>query len=170
MTAENDDTRYLRAELMMRMVVQNVVVTANALLFLPVAALIIGGVGAAAAMACAYTVTVAILAAIWCHHGARQAQIKRYLLLVERKRGVAESWEQWLPRHPVGGRLGARWVISTKIPFIATTTSTALLGLSFDTTPWAIGLTIANTIGVAITALLLWTNPKEGLDSGDGRD
>lgn len=161
----HEDVRYLRSELLFRMAVQNAVLILNAVLFLGVAALQTSGVSAAAALACAYSGAATVLAAIWCHHGARQAQIKHYLLEVERREpaaGSGESWESWLPRHRIGGRLGARWVISTKLPFVATTGGAWLLALIFDRTPWWLPLTGVNLLVIAALAALLWTNPKEG--------
>ena len=156
------DVRYLQSELMMRMIVQNIVIITNALLFLPVAASMIVGIRAAATMALAYTITATILAAVWCHHGARQAQIKHYILLSEVGRGAAESWEIWLPNNRSPGFLGARWVISTKVPFVTTTATACLLGFAFDTTTLNVSVTTLNMLVIAGLTILLWTNPKEG--------
>lgn len=160
---DRDDALYLRSELLMRMKVQNGVLILNAILFLSVAALQTSRFCAAAPLGLAYTITAFVLAAIWCHHGARQAQIKQYLLLLQQRQSVNESWESWLPRNRIGGRLGARWVISTKLPFLATTLAACLLGCAFDPEAWIVPMTVANMLSIAMLAALLWTNPKEGL-------
>lgn len=153
----------LRRELLLRMAVQNVTL---------IGAILIAGVGlvlqirsadAAGAFALATCVTVALLVLIWCHQGARQAQIKDYLLILERRYSTSSGWETWLPTHPVGGVLGSRWFISTKGVFMAAMLAPCTAGFILDEMePNILATSAACLISASAIALLL-SNPKERL-------
>ncbi|WP_234151914.1 hypothetical protein [Sphingobium sufflavum] len=159
-----EDMRYLRSELLFRMAVQNLILIMNALVFLGTTILQIVLGRHAASIGLVFILFSGMISAIWCHHGARQAQIKSYLLTLQERQSILESWEDWLPRNRHYGFLGSRWFISTKAIFILGAIVECAAGLIFDHSPFGVSLTIANACGVAVMSWLLLTNPKEGLD------
>jgi hypothetical protein len=158
-----EDIRFLRSELLFRMRVQNIVLILNAIAFFAAIVIQVEFATRPAIIGVAYIALYCILSATWCHHGARQMQIKAYLLTFERRFGMQESWESWLPRHPVRGLLGARWFISTKAPLIATAAMACVVGALLDTSPHALPATLIGACCVLGSSALLLTNPKEGL-------
>lgn len=160
-----EDMRFLKQELLFRMFVQNSVIILNAIAFLVIAIVQFHEPRHASATGTIFVLFSCILSAIWCHHGARQAQIKSYILALQARYHSHQGWEQWLPLNRVDGLLGSRWFISTKATFIAGAATSCAIGVLIDTSPAALIYGIAGTVAIlAMTALLL-TNPKEGLTS-----
>lgn len=162
---ENHDIIYLRNELLLRITLQNITLILNGLVFVISCFLQIYSPNRSALIGMTYIFFSVLLSAMWCHHGARQMQIKSYLIVQEGRFAIENSWESWLPRHPVGGLLGARWFISTKAPLICTATVTCVLGALLDTTELALPATVLSLCGVAVSSIILLTNPKEGLEA-----
>ena len=69
---EREDAIYLKRELLLRMGVQNGVIMLNAVLFLVTADLQFLLDRHPAPIALGFSLFTAILASVWCHHGARQ--------------------------------------------------------------------------------------------------
>lgn len=158
--SDRDEMRSLRAEMMVRIIFQNILILLCLALF-AIAGFIAAAVpGSAIPAAFCYSLTCLFLAAAWCHHGVRQAQIKTYVMRMERRQGRLDSWESWLPHNRLGGWLGSRWVISTKLPLVVLPTAA---------TVWAAHaggaaerpLLLVNAVLIAIGGWLLWTNPRE---------
>lgn len=162
-----EDLRFLKKELLFRMFVQNSIIILNAIVFLAVATIQVHEVRHASATGTIFVLFSCILSAIWCHHGARQAQIKCYLLTLHARYNSSEGWEQWLPLNHVDGLLGSRWFISTKATFIASAAISCVIGVLIDPSPddWICG--IAGMGAILAMAALLLTNPKEGLSSAE---
>jgi len=110
-----DEHQALRAEIYLRIILQN---TCLMLLTLFFAIFCVAQILLPAwrfHLAVAFGVTAAMLSMFWTHSGARTLQIKTYLAeqLEPRLRDGA-SWEVWHTRRRVAGLLGSRWFISTK--------------------------------------------------------
>lgn len=160
---EASDVRYLQREMLFRMFVQNVSILLNATAFLVVVVVQNVIASAASGLALGFCLFSAVLAAIWCHHGARQAQIKDYLMLVQSRLTQADTWESWLPRNGYSGLLGSRWFVSTKATFIASALAASLFGWLLDNSPHApVVAAISLVVSLCASALLL-SNPKEGV-------
>lgn len=136
--AAPDDLRYLQRELLFRMAVQNMTILFNALALIVVLAIQYAFARSAAGIGFTFALIAAIMAAIWCHHGARQAQIKTYILILRTSNSATTSWESWLPHHGYKGLLGSRWFISTKAVFRGSSLAALLLGIVLDRS--AVGL------------------------------
>ncbi len=148
------------------MAVQNMTILLNALALIVVLAIQYACARSAAGMGFAFALFTAIMAAVWCHHGARQAQIKIYILILRTSSSATTSWESWLPNHGYKGLLGSRWFISTKAVFIGSSLSALLLGILLDRSAVGLFLTGLGFIVWLTAAALLLTNPKEGLPPG----
>lgn len=154
----------LRKEMLLRIAVQN-------LLLLMIGPMLVAAVIAEIALErSSGLVTLAFLAAtggmalMWCHHGVRQAQLKAYLLILESRLGSAHGWESWLPNNRVGGRLGSRWLVSTKGVFLGCQVAAIVAAaLSAADRPW-VWMPIAALLFLG-TAFFLLINPKEGLEA-----
>jgi hypothetical protein len=162
---EREDAIYLKRELLLRMGVQNGVIVLNAILFLATADLQFLLAHHPAHIALGFGLFAAILASIWCHHGARQAQIKQYLLLLQSRHATDEGWEGWLPRHGLTGLLGSRWFLSTKATFIGSILALGGNGLYLDHSAEGIRVTVLTMLVLAGVTLLLLGNPKEQLEA-----
>lgn len=150
----------LRSELRLRILLQNTLLILCVVAFgllAPVAAI---RTAAAPDLAFVFCVVVMALSLQWCHHGVRQAQIKRYLVLSEAGRG--ETWERWLPKNRPASRLGTRWFVSTKGVFLGTQAAFLLVVIlrgDIDRSSFVL-LCMAGAV-MATSAWVLLTNPKE---------
>lgn len=108
-----------------------------------------------------YAIAVGILALNWCHHGVRTAQIKRYLVLLEQRHASKSGWESWLPANRIGGRLGSRWLISTKGAFIGSQMAGAGGGFLLSEEAMVSPLFFTSVLAIIVTGALLFTNPRE---------
>lgn len=151
----------LRRELYLRMIFQNCILILDICLFFVATALQIIDRSYTVEMAAAFALVNAFLAAMWCHHGARQAQIKQYLLILEARYSALSGWESWLPRHPNRGFLGSRWLVSTKGVLLGTALATSVNASLRAPMDW---LLVGGFMVIAATALLLFSNPKERLE------
>ncbi len=163
----------LHREMTVRIVFQNAILVLQVVLFFAVALLQVHAPAKAGQFAFAFGLTGLLLAAMWCHHGARQAQIKTYLLILEERYRLMDGWESWLPKNRIGGRLGSRWFISTKGLFMATIVASVGLGIVLDASVLGrLGEFLATALAAIAIGLLL-SNPKEGLNAaarpGDAR-
>jgi len=160
---EREDAIYLKRELLFRMGVQNGVIVINAILFLVTAYFQLLFDRNPAQIALSFSLFSAILASMWCHHGARQAQIKAYLLLLQARHSSDQGWEGWLPRHGFTGLLGSRWFLSTKATFIGSVAAACGNGIYLDRSGEALRISIATVLVLIGLTVLLLTNPKERL-------
>jgi hypothetical protein len=150
----------LRAELRLRMGLQNLTLVAAVIVFTLLASL--AASRGAPAWHCAVLHGVASLALLlqWCHHGVRTKQIKAFIL--RREAGETDTWERWLPANRQPGLLGSRWFVSTKGVFLGLQAAMGLLALSEATAlPAVAALLWALLFG--LSAWLLIFNPKEGV-------
>jgi hypothetical protein len=152
------EIRALRFELLLRILIQNF------LLLLTIFVLaVLGALGSIIPdrvwLMCAINAAcVLATSSMWCHHGVRTMQLKKYILSREQERRV--SWEVWLPEHRPNGILGTRWLISTKGVFVGS--HVMLIVIACTVSPEMSVLLILFSIALlAITAALLVTNPKE---------
>ncbi|QMW21471.1 hypothetical protein [Sandaracinobacteroides saxicola] len=157
----------LRAELLLRMAVQNLILVLLLPLLLAtfIVQLILPATAPLAALG--FTVTAGAGALIWCHQGARQVQLKAYLMLLAARHTPDGGWESWLPDHPIGGRLGSRWFISTKGVLLGSQAAAlvaAIIQAGLQPLPM-----LATVAAIAVTAFFLLLNPKESTAPIPGR-
>ena len=147
-----------RAEIRLRILLQNVnlMLAVSAFAFLAAAAL--AWPLSAWLIACVHAIVSGALLLQWCHHGVRTMQLKMFLMQQEEK--ARSDWEVWLPANRPKRLLGTRWFVSTKGVFLGTQAAMAGFAiLSAETGPlWA---QVACASAFLVSAGLLLTNPKE---------
>lgn len=110
-----DEHRALRAEIDLRITLQNACLMLLSLLFAVFCILQVVLPAWRFHLAVAFSVTTAMLSLFWIHSGARTLQINTYLAeQLEPRLRDGTSWEVWHARRRVAGLLGSRWFISTK--------------------------------------------------------
>lgn len=152
----------LHGEIRTRILIQNgsIILTAPiclisgiAMLAWPIAGVLI------AAITC---VSIAICALVWCHNGVRQAQIKKFLIILARRYSDSGGWELWLPNDRAPGLLGNRWFISTKGVFMGAQIIVIALGFKIGE-QYSIESVLFSFATHLSTIWLLLTNPKESV-------
>lgn len=133
----------VRKEIQTRIVLQNVLLLLVWLATPSAMIAITAWPSASLVLAIAFDAFVTMGAAMWEHHGVRQAQLRTYLTAVLEPRlfGGTGGWEQHLASQRPRSVLGSRWWISTK-------------GLLFGS-PALVAATAATTTAVGTTHLWL---------------
>lgn len=147
----------LRSELKLRILLQNLVIIVSIGLFALVVGAAVLSPAAAWPLAAVENVTLLAAALVWCHHGVRTAQIKKYLLLRDANEN---GWERWLPESRPATLLGSRWVVSTKGVFLGLGAASMAIAsfVSSEFESWA----LFASVGVwTASAIFLFTNLKE---------
>lgn len=158
---DRSEMEALRSELRQRAWLQNLGLLLQPPLLLAALSLALTRPGAAAAAFFIFIVGAGAVALNWCHHGVRTAQIKRYLLVLERRYAGETGWESWLPRHRIGGFLGTRWFISTKGVFMGSQAVALLTALRLGDLRSDAFLLLLSALATLATAGFLIANPKE---------
>jgi len=105
----------LKYELLLRILLQNILLFLMTGIFTVVSTTIILFPNSAWSLCLAYSVASAAIGAQWCHHGVRIAQLKHYIMLVERDiPRQLRWWECWLPDNRPKTFLGSKWMLATK--------------------------------------------------------
>lgn len=155
-TTDRDEFHALRAEIITRIRLQNIILMMLMPLFLATALVMAVYPPATRIMPLAYTIAGGIGGLLWVHHAARTTQIKYYLRLVlEPRLRDGGGWERWHAANRVAGPLGSRWRISTIGVFIGS--DLAVLGLSWLVAPSTFGdpRSLSTLAAIAVAALLL---------------
>lgn len=122
------EVRNLRAEILIRIVFQNVVLCVLWCLY--------GGFLAGAVLAreagllVIYDLVAMVAAAMWSHHAARIVQIRHYFLEKIEPELFGKDWDGWersLATSRIAGLLGSRWFVSTKGVFLGSQGLTLVL-------------------------------------------
>ncbi|RLU01212.1 hypothetical protein [Ketobacter sp.] len=146
----------LKAEMLLRIAIQNLVILVAIVLFVPSALLIVTAPQYASVLALIYVAANLALALQWCHQGVRQCALKQAILACDQAAGRDSSWETWLPTQRPASMLGSRWFISTKLVFIGLSAAAIVLAIKcFDV------VLLCSAIVFFITVAVLLTNPKE---------
>lgn len=146
----------LKAEMMLRIAIQNLTILGAVAVFSGTAVLTTLVPEQAGKLALLQSLATLALALQWCHQGVRQCALKQAILDRDARAGRVDGWETWLPSTRPTGPLGSRWFVSTKAVFIGLTA--ASIGFSTqDFGPSAWGAVV--TLIIITTALL--TNPRE---------
>lgn len=152
----HEEYRALKAEMLLRITIQNCSIFGAVGLFTVCAVLAVTFPQDAAALAFVQSVVTLALALQWCHQGVRQCALKQAIQKRDKDAGRAGGWEDWLPSQRPNGVLGSRWFISTKAVFVGLNAVSILLALpSYDF------LFVAACAILSLTTVSLLTNPKE---------
>ena len=152
---------YLHAEYLARVLVQNLVLMLQLVLFTVIAISMAAWKESATGLAIAFAVESLAASVLWNHSGRRQVQIRAYLM------EVAEpvlgnrflGWEHFLQRRRIASRLGSMWRLGTIGVFCALPLAgTLLLGILASPDFGAATATAACIFGI----LLLTTHPPVG--------
>lgn len=146
----------LKAEMMLRIAIQNLTILGTVGVFSSTAILTTLVPEQAGRLALLQSLATLALALQWCHQGVRQCALKQAILDRDACAGRLDGWENWLPGARPTGPLGSRWFVSTKAVFIGLTV--ASIGFSaqdFGPSAWGAVVTL-----IMITTVLL-TNPRE---------
>lgn len=153
-----DEHRALRAEIDLRITLQNACLILLSLLFATFCILQVVLPAWRFHLAVIFSVTTAMLSLFWIHSGARTLQIKAYVAeQLEPRLRDGTSWEVWHARHRVAGLLGSRWFISTKGVLVGSPLACAGFAILLETphtAKEATALALALT-GAAVSAALL---------------
>lgn len=153
---DRDEYQALRAEIIVRIQLQNVILMLLMPLFgcAGIAMAIVAE--RAAVIALVYIVTSGIGGLLWIHHAARTTQIKHYLRMVlEPRLRNSGSWEHWHAINRVAGVLGSRWRLSTFGVFIGSDIMVLALAKLTDSSGHADRFLIISLAGVCVSAVLL---------------
>lgn len=153
------EIQFLRQELKLRILLQNLLLQALTVIFAVLAA--ISALSPPATSALCFIFQCVMLAAIlqWCHHGVRTAQIKEFLQELNQE-GARGKWETWLPAHRPATLLGSRWMVSTKGVFLGLGAMMMLLAVIVAPEINYV-LLLTSSVIWAIGTIFLFTNPKE---------
>ncbi|TRW17624.1 hypothetical protein [Glacieibacterium frigidum] len=159
-TIDRDEYHALRAEIITRIRLQNVILMLLMPLFLAAALAMAVYPTTTRIMPLIYTIVCGIGGLLWIHHAARTTQIKYYLrLILEPRLRDGGGWERWHAANRVAGLLGSRWRISTIGVFIGS--DLAMLGLAWLIAPEATaGSATLLTLAAIGTAAVLLLPPK----------
>ena len=122
-----EEYRFLRKEILQRIWIQNFILILLIPMFMVATGLAVGKPSRGAELALAYAGTTGMGALYWIHSAARTVQIKTFIRGVEQAEGSSYGWETWLASHPISGRLGSRWFVSTKAVFVGSQLACAIL-------------------------------------------
>ena len=147
-----------KIELLLRISLQNLLLILATTIFAGLAALAIAQPTSMWLFACVHAASSLSLLVQWCHHGARTAQIKGFLL--DREAALPDTWERWLPINRPRRLLGNRWLISTKGVFLGLQAAMLILGVLVRGLDPLLGPALCLAV-FAASAGLLFTNPKE---------
>lgn len=147
----------LSRELLLRMGIQNGTVAASVLATAAFLIAIALGPAAAGPLAVGAILVVGAFVLQWCHSGIRIMQITRYMAATFEPADL--GWERWLRANRPRRLLGARWAISTKGVFLGC--QIAVLCLALRTGAAEAAMTGVALVGIAASAGLLLTNPRE---------
>jgi hypothetical protein len=111
-----NEFRALRAEILLRIALQNLTLLSLPPIFLAVVIASLQFPEKAYGLAATYVTCGGVAALVWAHSGARTLQIKVYMrsVLEPRLRPDEGGWERWHAENRVAGILGSRWFVSTK--------------------------------------------------------
>jgi hypothetical protein len=110
-----------------------------------------------------YSVVSAAISVQWCHHGVRIAQLKKYIMIVERPNREQITWEQWLPENRPKTILGSKWLVATKGVLIGLQLYVILLSI-YIAKEIDLALSLVSVLLLVITSTVIITNEKEKVE------
>lgn len=159
-----DQFWYLHAEYLARILIQNLILVLQLVLFIGVEVCIAAIPNSAPTLAIAFSLESLVAAVMWTHSGRRQIQIRTWLLeIAEPTLGNSRiGWYSFLSRRRIDSPLGAMWRIGTIGVFCSLPIFTVLL-LESTSTHWSV---IALSAGSVLATLALTTHPPVRPEAG----